>query len=215
MADYFRARNRGTRIGCLAVAFAAVLCGPALGDVIDIMPGGALTVYRAPAVYRTEGVSDIVPARPGTGAVLVHAAAIPPGSVSSMIAVAAGRYAIDAGLLQRVAWQESRFHHDAVSPKGAVGVMQLMAATARDLGVDRYDPSQNILGGAAYLRQMLDRYAGNQSLALAAYNAGPGAVDRYRGIPPYAETQNYIRNIGGIPASASQLRSQSVIFIDP
>jgi soluble lytic murein transglycosylase-like protein len=83
--------------------------------------------------------------------------------------------------------------------------MQLTAGAARDVGVDRYDLAQNIQGGAAYLRRMLDRYRGDVRLALAAYNAGPGAVDRYGGIPPYRETINYVSTIVGrlSPAQAS------------
>jgi soluble lytic murein transglycosylase-like protein len=101
-------------------------------------------------------------------------------------------------LVDAVAWQESRYNNNARSPVGAIGIMQLMPSTARGLGiVDPTDVGQNIAGGAAYLRSQLDRFGNNVPLALAAYNAGPGAVHRYGGIPPYRETQNYVRRIMG------------------
>lgn len=109
---------------------------------------------------------------------------------------AAERYGISSALVDAVAWQESRYNNNARSPVGAIGIMQLMPSTARGLGVaDPTDVGQNIAGGAAYLRSQLDRFGNNVPLALAAYNAGPGAVRRYGGIPPYRETQNYVRQI--------------------
>ncbi len=82
-----------------------------------------------------------------------------------------------------------------MSPKGAIGLMQLMPATAQTYGANPYDPSQNVEAGAAYLRELLIKYNGDARLALAAYNAGPGAVSKYNGVPPYAETQTYIERV--------------------
>lgn len=105
------------------------------------------------------------------------------------------RYRLPPRLLQALVWQESRFNPMAISPAGAAGLAQLMPATARELGVtNRHDPAQNIDGGARYLRQMLDRF-GAIHLALAAYNAGPGAVSRAGGIPRNRETPGYVRNV--------------------
>ncbi len=109
---------------------------------------------------------------------------------------AARRHNLPEDLFLRLVHQESRWNPDAVSSKGALGLAQLMPETARLLGVDPLDPAQNLDGGARYLRMMFDRF-GDWDLALAAYNAGPGAVDTHGGIPPFAETRQYVQIILG------------------
>jgi soluble lytic murein transglycosylase-like protein len=102
-------------------------------------------------------------------------------------------------LVEAVAQVESAYDSTALSKKGAMGLMQLMPETASDLGVrDPWDPEQNVSGGTRYLRQMLDRFDGRIEHALAAYNAGPGAVERFGGIPPYRETLDYVRKVLGV-----------------
>ena len=109
---------------------------------------------------------------------------------------AAQKHNVPVNLLKAVAKAESDFRPNATSSCGAMGIMQLMPATAKSLGVtDAYDPEQNIMGGAKYLSQMLTQFGGNVEFALAAYNAGPGAVAKYDGIPPYNETQNYVKKV--------------------
>ena len=144
-------------------------------------------------------------AAPRAAAVIVRPAAAPPAAVHAAITSAASRQLLNRDLLEAVAWRESGFRQTAVLPKGAVGVMQIMPGTAQAMGVDRYDLHQNIEDGAAYLRQMLSRYGGNLNLALAAYNAGPGAVDRYGGVPPFRETQAYVGAIVGRLAQRAAL----------
>jgi len=117
-------------------------------------------------------------------------------SFKEMIDTAAAKYNIDPKLVQAVVQTESNFKADAISPAGAKGLMQLMPGTAAELGVQNaLDPQQNLDGGVKYLKELLDSNQGNVETALAAYNAGPGAVKEYGGIPPYQETKTYIKRV--------------------
>ncbi|AKL95074.1 murein lytic transglycosylase YjbJ [Clostridium aceticum] len=119
-----------------------------------------------------------------------------PKDFDKYIDAAAQKYNLSPALIKSVIKAESNFNPKALSRAGAQGLMQLMPATARELQVtDVWNPQQNIEGGAKYLRQLLNQFEGNLPLSLAAYNAGPGNVNRYGGIPPFAETQNYVKSI--------------------
>ena len=112
-----------------------------------------------------------------------------------LVEAAARKNGLPPNFVHSVVRAESGYKPDAVSPKGAIGLMQLMPATAKAYGADPHDPGQNVEAGAAYLRELLIKYDGDARRALAAYNAGPGAVDKYNGVPPYAETQTYIERV--------------------
>lgn len=136
-----------------------------------------------------------------------HAAGVPP-RYTAKIAELAARFDLSPSLLEALVWQESRWRENAVSPVGARGLAQLMPGTARYLGVNSEDPFQNLEGGARYLREQLDRFDGNLEKALAAYNAGPGRVERAGGIPNIRETQNYVAAIMGRLANHSRPAGQ-------
>ena len=169
----------------LALAGAALIAcsAQAHAQVIEIADDGGVKTYNKPTLF--------VSGEQGRDAVDAVIARRPDGDRYEQAARAEG---VDVHLLRAVAWTESRGRQNAVSPKGALGTMQLMPATAAELGVDPLDPDANIHGGARYLARQLSRFQ-SVPLALAAYNAGPGAVLRWGGIPPYAETQAYVARI--------------------
>jgi len=116
--------------------------------------------------------------------------------IEEIVQTFADKYDIDSNFIKAIIKQESGFNPKATSKKGAMGLMQLMPETAKSLGViNAYNPWENVEGGVKYLKDLMDKYDNNRELALAAYNAGPNAVKKYGGIPPYKETQNYVNNI--------------------
>jgi soluble lytic murein transglycosylase-like protein len=175
----------------LLLLLAAALPAPAVAQLFEVDGAGAL--------QRLAGIDAPAPV-PGTRETPVIAA---PAKLQPLFAAAAARYAISASLLHSIAARESGFRQASVSPAGAIGVMQLMPATARALGRNPHDLADNIFGGAAYLRQLLDCFDGDIERAIAAYNAGPAAVSHYGGVPPFAETRRYLaRNLDGLAAAS-------------
>lgn len=123
-------------------------------------------------------------------------APVAPAQIDALVNQNAATWQVDPSLIKAVIANESAYDPNATSPVGAQGLMQLMPETAAAMGVrNPYDPAQNVAGGTRYLRSMLDRFNGDVKLAVAAYNAGPEAVEQYGGVPPYAETQGYVANV--------------------
>jgi len=163
------------------------VAGPLAGQSAGVAPVAApLAEADAPELDPGFAVTD--PAR--------HAAGIPP-RYAAKIAELSHRFDLSPALMEAVVWQESRWNENARSPVGAQGLAQLMPGTARYLGVNPHDPFANLEGGARYLREQLDRFGGDLEKALAAYNAGPGRVERAGGIPNIRETREYVAAIMG------------------
>lgn len=168
-----------------------------VADVVRLFTRDGVTELPASAVtgFEQEEYVAARPAEPVTSAAASTAAPAAPADTKSLIRDAAIRSGLPPKFVESVARVESALRPDVVSPKGAVGVMQLMPETALAMGAEAHDPEQNIDAGARLLRELLIKYDGDVVKALAAYNAGPGAVARYQGMPPYRETQNYVDRV--------------------
>jgi soluble lytic murein transglycosylase-like protein len=171
---------------------ALLLAAGASAQVIEIGDGGEVTTYDRPTVFTAQGAAPIETRRVHVAGGAIRA---PTAGTGAALREAADGAALSRDLVEAVAWQESRMRGGVVSAAGAIGEMQLMPATARALGVDPWDTRDNFRGGAIYLGGLVHRYDGDLIRALAAYNAGPGAVDRYGGVPPYRETRAYVAAI--------------------
>ncbi len=190
----------------VACALALALCllarpSTTLAQVLEIKPDGQVATYSGPAIYASEGVQPLVPQ---------PAQVTSSREIAAEVRESARRHGVSAPVAEAVAWQESRFRQSAISSKGARGVMQLMPETARTLGVDPFDRHGNIEGGVTYLAQQLATF-GDLPRALAAYNAGPGAVVRFGGVPPFPETRAYVRSVMGrlgADIAVSSIRSE-------
>jgi soluble lytic murein transglycosylase-like protein len=162
-------------------------------NYIEFVPQEVAGVKQVPdPPTQAAATKDSLPALQSAGA----ETALRPADLSEMLSRAGHEHNLDVDLLASVVKAESAGNARAVSPAGARGLMQLMPSTASELGVeDSFKPEENVRGGSAYLDSLLMRYRDNLALALAAYNAGPQAVDKYRGIPPYHETQAYVARV--------------------
>lgn len=186
---------------CVIASLLALLAVEARADVMEVSAdgarwvagprAGAAAVPSSPADTAVPAVAEAMVAYPQANAAAV------PGRYAPKIHELAARYDLSPSLLEALVWQESRWRENAVSPAGARGLAQLMPGTARYLGVNPDDPHANLEGGARYLREQLNRFGGDLEKALAAYNAGPGRVERAGGIPNIRETQAYVAAIMG------------------
>jgi soluble lytic murein transglycosylase-like protein len=183
----------------LVLIMAAALVAPAaaFADVMEIDGAGHVWIAGGPKA-RPESEGRSIPdagAAPDFAALTRIGSTAGPAQFQARVAELAAKYDISPALLEAVVWQESRWNQDAVSRAGALGLAQLMPGTARQMGVNPADAEANLEGGARYLRLQLDAFGGDLEKALAAYNAGPGRVQRAGGIPPIRETQEYVSAI--------------------
>ncbi|WP_374406442.1 lytic transglycosylase domain-containing protein [Pelagerythrobacter sp.] len=193
--------------GIALAAGMAAMAAPAHADVMEIGAEGARWIAGPQVAGSAEGgvplPADVVELS-ADYAVPANAIADPalpaaliPELYAAKVAELSRRFDLSPALIEALVWQESRWRKDAVSPVGARGLAQLMPGTARELGVDPHDPFANLEGGARYLRAQIDRFGGDLEKALAAYNAGPGRVERAGGIPNIRETKTYVAAIMG------------------
>jgi soluble lytic murein transglycosylase-like protein len=166
------------------------------GTRVRLFANGGVTEFAAEDIAAFEQEEAVpAPVAPPTVATPVEPA---PAANKDMFTAAAEKLGLPVALVRSIVKAESNFQPNAISPKGAIGLMQLMPETARELGVDPHVPEQNVEAGTRYLRDLLVKYEGSPdqvARAIAAYNAGPAAVDKYKGVPPYLETQAYVRRV--------------------
>jgi soluble lytic murein transglycosylase-like protein len=178
-------RRRRVRTAVLAMAMSA----PAARPAMSLFPFAKSTTAHVDVTLEFEAVP-------------------PREAYETIVQEAAAHYAMDPALIRAVMQAESAFHPYAVSRAGAEGLMQLMPALADEMGVtDSFDPRENIMGGVRYLKALLDHHRGDLDLALASYNAGPGNVERYGGVPPFRETRHYIKTVKALIARSRRASS--------
>jgi soluble lytic murein transglycosylase-like protein len=175
-------------IAALGISLASF---PAAGQVLVLNAGGDAAVYDGPTQFTDLGAKPLTATGPNTSSPKARRPAAHFDALNQAARVAD----LSPALIAAIAWRESGFRADRISRSGAVGEMQLMPKTAKALGVDAAKDEDNLRGGALYLKSLLSRYHGDLTLALAAYNAGPGVVARYGGPPPFKETQAYVAAI--------------------
>lgn len=168
---------------------------PGLPQAQDQQPDFAAMVRAQLAAENGQGDASGAASGAAIGAINAPAM-VPPAQIDSLVSQNSAQWNVDPALVKAIIANESGFNANATSNVGAQGLMQLMPGTAQGLGVtNAYDPAQNVWGGTKYIKGLLDRFNGDVKMAVAAYNAGPGAVEKYGGVPPYAETQNYVQNV--------------------
>lgn len=197
LGEPVRLSDRSRTALCLAWACGVAAIGllwaaPSQAQILEIDEQGAVRRYEGPTQFLGDGPP--LPLQRAARAPSARMAAKRPSTapVNRLLKDSAQRLQISPELVTAVARRESGLNPQARSSKGALGVMQLMPSTAKDLAVDPYDPAANVEGGTRYLKTLLARYDGDVIKALAAYNAGMGAVDRHGGVPPFRETQAYV-----------------------